>query len=152
ICLGAELAPACGLGERARIRNEIKPGDAITMWMVRDSVWSFYDRHASAREASNSAIRDGMGHPVASYVEVVHKVAELQFRNNDLILFFRGQTTDYKSKWGTTLKPSLFRGSEPHTIPTEKELGRRFAHLERGGTVLLDQYETLGRTRLSRQR
>jgi hypothetical protein len=50
-------------------------------------------------------------YPIASYADLVEEVARLSFLNTDVLLFFRGQSNDYKSKAGaSTFYPSIYRG------------------------------------------
>ena len=103
-------------------------------------IWSYFDRIADARPASNHRIRAGFGHRVNTYFELAKKVAELQFRNRDYVLLFRGQTIDYQSSKGnSTLKPSLFRLSGTR-IPSVKAITDRFALLRKAEAGLVSRY------------
>ena len=57
-------------------------------------IWSYFDGTPKARPAANLAIRGGTGHDVKTYFELATKVAELQFRNREHVLLFRGQPAD----------------------------------------------------------
>jgi hypothetical protein len=121
-------------------------------------VFSFFDGAKKVRQAANSEIRAGDGHPVSSYFELAKKVAELQFYNQEHVLFFRGQSTDFKnSARNTTLKPSALRSDpkSPLTPPNQTDLRSRFEelkHYEHRLVELLEFNETLGRQRVARHR
>ena len=60
---------------------------------------------------------------VASYRDLVEQVARLAYLNKDHLLFFRGQSRDYKSKAGSsTIYPSIYRGDY---LP-QREVNYRF--------------------------
>ncbi|MBC8031711.1 MAG: FRG domain-containing protein [Pyrinomonadaceae bacterium] len=72
-------------------------------------------------------------------------MAELQFRNREHVLLFRGQAQDHRDRGGngiTTLRPSIFRGNQhsPSTVPGEVEITRRFKALDRAERELVDRY------------
>ncbi|QOZ23605.1 FRG domain-containing protein [Bradyrhizobium sp. CCBAU 51753] len=113
--------------------------------------WSFFD-HRGCQVAKNSAVRQGAGHRVGSYVELATKIAELQFRNRDHVLLFRGQGTDHRNvKGNSSLKPSLFRGGRGN--PDRVTLVERFERLKRAEQILIAEYakeKLLGVDRLKR--
>lgn len=85
------------------------------------------------------------------------KVAELQFRNRDHVLLFRGQPSDHFDNDGTSsLKPTLFRpGGGLGGNPRERLLTRRFERLKSAGRILAERYTDrgfLGSDRLQRHR
>lgn len=118
-------------------------------------LWSFVDGSPDAQTVEASKVRNGAGHKVDSYLELARKVAELQFRNRDFVLLFRGQHTDYKSEKGnSTLKPTLFRALKSGN-PNPGTLVERFKLLKRAEAKLASAYGAagfLGSTRLKRQR
>ncbi|PJI53862.1 hypothetical protein CTI14_22555 [Methylobacterium radiotolerans] len=89
-------------------------------------------------------------------MELATKVAELQFRNRDFVLMFRGQAGDYQNKSGyTSLKPSLLRASVPNKVPKDATISERFDKLVEAEKALVAQYDAKkfsGRDRLKRQR
>jgi FRG domain len=121
----------------------------------KQRVWSFFDSTKFCKDTDNTTIRKGVGHQVESYIVLAKKVAELQFRNRDHVLLFRGQSNDYRNQHGnTTLKPTLFR---PERVgnPNEQTLVRRFKALEIAEERLIRGYkspEFLGVERLQRHR
>ncbi|MDG1301230.1 MAG: FRG domain-containing protein, partial [Opitutae bacterium] len=102
-------------------------------------------------------IRKNKGHFVSSYLDLVTKIAELQFRNPNYVLLFRGQGSDYlnRSK-NTSLKPTLFRPRSGETAnPDSSELDRRFRKLKKAERLLVERYASahlIGVERLKRQR
>lgn len=119
--------------------------------------WSFIDGSEKAKVASSFTVREGPGYRVESYLELAKKVAELQFRNIDHVLVFRGQPTDHKNTQNrTSLKPRLFR-PEPNkrVSPKPKALAPGFAllrHAEKELTRLYTSEKLLGKERLNRYR
>lgn len=120
--------------------------------------WAYFDGESKIRKASNSTVRGAPGHPVSSYLELAKKVAELQFRNPEHVLLFRGQAHDYKNqKKNTTLKPSLFRHRKQDDFhpPSRDILAARFARLraaEEGLTTLFTEKSLEGKGRLQKHR
>lgn len=118
-------------------------------------IWSYFDTASEAKSAANTSIRAGCGHPVSTYFELAKKIAELQFRNRDYVLLFRGQRTDHRTSQGNSaLKPTLFR-LDGLRIPKEAALTRRFETLRSAETQLVARYTTegfIGTERLKRQR
>jgi hypothetical protein len=89
-------------------------------------------------------------------MDLATKVAELQFRNRDFVLMFRGQHGDYRNRSGyTSIKSSLMRTTDSKKRPTESVIERRFSKLVSAEKALVAEYrrrEFLGRERLERQR
>ncbi|WGS22000.1 MULTISPECIES: FRG domain-containing protein [unclassified Bradyrhizobium] len=114
-------------------------------------IWSFFDRKG-CQVAKNSAVREGPGHRVGSYLELATKIAELQFLNRDHVLMFRGQGADHRNvKGNSSLKPTLFRGGRGN--PDRATLVTRFEALQRAGQLLVGDYtraKLLGLERLKR--
>lgn len=105
-------------------------------------IWSFYDGSRTAKPAGNTAIRSAPGHQVRSYLDLAIKIAELQFRNQDYVLFFRGQNADHhNAQRNTSLKPTLFRPElGQRANPNRDVLIKRFEALELAEKVLVEQY------------
>ena len=116
-------------------------------------IWSFFDRRG-CHVAKSSAVREGPGHRVGSYIELATKIAELQFLNRDHVLLFRGQGADHRNiKNNSSLKPSLFRGGRGN--PDRETLVTRFEVLRRAEQILVAEYaraKLLGLERLKRHR
>src|SRR5688572_9759339 len=114
--------------------------------IASQSLWSLLSESKEAETASCSRIRKDPGHEVRSYLELATKVAELQFRNRDFVLLFRGQTHDHHNKQGyTSLKPKLFRsGKGPKKLPPDDELEKRFSLLLEAERKLVREYARRG--------
>ena len=124
----------------------------------QQELWSFLDGHDEAKQVDTvTAVRKAKGHRVDSFLELATKVAELQFRNREHVLMFRGQGSDHRnSKKNTTLKPSLFR-PQPGSAkpPGSGTLTDRFEMLKNAERLLVHRYENaslLGVERLKRHR
>jgi hypothetical protein len=109
-------------------------------------IWSYFASSGGVKRVKDIAtVRGGSGHSVTSFLELAKKVADLQFRNREHVLLFRGQNADYLSgKNLTMLRPSIFRHTVPHKIPGEAELTRRFDKLKRAEQELVNRYEVAG--------
>jgi hypothetical protein len=122
----------------------------------KQKIWSFFDRRKKCAIATNTEIRKGPGHKVDSFIGLAKKVAELQFRNRDHVLLFRGQSNDYRNRQNnTTLKPTLFRPGNRKN-PDAGLLMSRFRTLERAEQALTSSYQNsssfIGVQRLQRHR
>lgn len=121
----------------------------------QQKMWSFTCRGEKARPMKCGAVRQGDALLVTSYLDLAKKVAELQFMNRDLVLMFRGQSSDHRNRSGnTTLKPTIFRGGNSNTVPSEKTLASRYALLSKAEVALTGSYRsgmTPGSQRLRRQ-
>lgn len=119
------------------------------------SIWTFSESGAT-NELTCGAIRKKAAHPVRSYMDLATKVAELQFRNRDFVLMFRGQSKDYRNRSGyTSLRPTLLRPLSSNGTLREGLVKRRFERLRKAETALLTEYKArklLGKERLARQR
>lgn len=75
-------------------------------------------------------------YPVATYNELMKIVAELSYLNRDNLLFFRGQTKDYRNKAGaTTLYPTLYRKN----VISKAKLDYDFSVLKEISTILAEE-------------
>ena len=123
-----------------------------------NEIWSFYNAEKRAQRITKATtVRAAAGHRVNSFLELATKVAELQFRNPDFVLMFRGQSGDHRnSKGNTTLKPSLFRSQPGSSLaPGMATLSARYAALDRAERQLIVEYKAeklLGGERLERHR
>jgi FRG domain len=120
-------------------------------------MWSYFDGTPEAARATNKKVRQGPGHLVQGFLELATRVAELQFRNRDHVLLFRGQPSDHRDNHGnSSLKPTLFRpGGGLGGEPREHVLTQRFEHLKNAGRILAERYTSrgfLGKERLQRHR
>ena len=75
---------------------------------------------------------------VHTFRELVEHTAKLSFRNKDYLLFYRGQSTDYRNKAGnSTFYPSIYRGDY---LPI-RELTNRYDILEGASKALVQLFE-----------
>ena len=120
----------------------------------KQEIWSLPDGSERAERSTCTDVRKGPGHRVTSFLELATKIAELQFRNRDFVLLFRGQSGDHKNaKKNTSLKPSLFRPKVKGN-PTSETLVKRFQDLKVAERLLVESYERkrfIGLDRLKRQ-
>ena len=91
-----------------------------------------------------------------SYLELAGRIAELQYRNQNYVLLFRGQSHDWKTaKGSTTLKPTIFRPLPPDNIAKHGAIEKRFNTLLSGEESLIKGFQELnklGRQRVTRER
>lgn len=101
---------------------------------------------AENRVEAASALR------VDTYRDLVQRIAQLAFYNKDHLLFFRGQSQDFRSKGGSsTFYPSIYRGESL----SSDELAIRFEILEdasRQLKQLFDSSQFEGRNEVARKR
>ena len=106
-------------------------------------LWSLLDgSEAATSNVSNTKIRSDAGHQVGSYLELVRKVSELQFRNREFVFLLRGQSRDYKNRQNkSSLRPSLLRS---------EKVGPNFERLISAERLLIERYRFTGSQRLRR--
>jgi hypothetical protein len=123
-------------------------------------VWTRLDKKAECTNESNSEIRGGKGFEVANYIEMAEVVAELQFRNADQVLLFRGQNRDFKNQQGnSSILPVMFRPvvqqkAKPKKVDPEL-LQNRYKNLLEGERLLIESFKKqsrFGKTRIYRSR
>lgn len=107
---------------------------------------------ASAVTCGNVRLNEAVD--VSSYLDLATKIAELQYKNRDFVLLFRGQRRDYVNrKRYTSLKPGLFRPANGEN-PIGAVLGNRFHRLSTAEASLVQAYQAEGLpglTKLKRQ-
>lgn len=122
-------------------------------------LWTFEDSGNHAVVSDCLSVRCSAGHFVANYFELAAKIAELQFRNRDYVLFFRGQSKDWSARGqshvGSTLSPTIFRTPNPKADrfwlserfnrlkQAESNLVRHFQRLNVVGTDEIERYRIL---------
>lgn len=75
---------------------------------------------------------------VPTYSNLVELVAGLSFKNKDYLLYYRGQSENYKNKAGSSsFYPSIYRGEY---LP-QNELNSRFSTLKEAGNKLAHLFE-----------
>lgn len=119
-------------------------------------IWTFSASSSNIRAITSGNVRKEPAFFVRTYMELATRVAELQFRNRDFVLMFRGQGGDHKNRSGyTSIKPSLLRGTAPNKPPKDAAIVKRFERLVEAEKALVSEYEAqrfMGRDRLKRQR
>lgn len=119
-------------------------------------IWTFMRGESEIQDAKCAAIRKGDAHDVVNFMDLATKVAELQFRNRDFVLLFRGQNKDFRNSSGnTSLKSSLMRVKASEKVPTPSTIESRFDFLLEAEKALVAEFgrqKLLGRERLERQR
>lgn len=87
---------------------------------------------------STKDVATSSGYPVRTYRELVEQVAKLSYLNKDFLLFFRGQTNDYKNKAGkSTFYPTIYRSD----YLTQQELDYRFDKLYSASKILAELFK-----------
>lgn len=83
-------------------------------------------------------VSEAHAYPVSQFRELVHQIARLAYLNKDQLLFFRGQSKDYRNKAdSSTIYPSIYRGTRvPHS-----EILRRFQVLEEASRQLSNLFD-----------
>jgi FRG domain len=106
-------------------------------------LWTFKDVGKNAEVSDCRTVRTSLGHPVADFFELAAKIAELQFRNRDYVLFYRGQRQDWSSSGqrhiGSTLRPTIFRSPKPSS--DRFWLSKRFAKLKQFETKIIQHFQ-----------
>lgn len=121
----------------------------------QQKIFSFVDAKIKAVSTTCLKVRKSDAIYVASFMDLAKKVAALQFMNREFVLFFRGQSNDWRNRAkNTTLKPTIFRGVNSTKLPTKQQLSQRYDLLKQAELRLVEQYrtgETPGSKRLRRQ-
>src|SRR5215471_5490150 len=146
----------CHLGAKSRTDNRgLRRLHRAVEIIGQTEMWSFLNDRPVCEITRNTTVRNDAGHFVKSFLDLATKVAELQFRNREQVLLFRGQTGDHKNrKKHTTLKPSLFRPKVAGHNPSGSILTSRFQKLQQAEQQLQLLYkgkDFLGVERLKRQ-
>ncbi len=89
--------------------------------------------HTSTKE-----IAQNKGFFVRTFRELVEQVAKLSYFNKDHLLFFRGQSSDYRNKAGkSTFYPTIYRSD----YLTQQELDYRFDKLQSASKILTELFK-----------
>ena len=106
----------------------------------RQALWSF-NASGKIEDMDSVAVRKEAALHVSNFQTLAKKVSELQFRNRDFVLLFRGQKNDYRNKAGnTTIRPNLMRPNDPKKKPNPDTIRDRFNVLEAKERALLRAY------------
>jgi hypothetical protein len=119
-------------------------------------IFTYSGRSKKIESSTCGAVRKASGHLVENYMDLATKIAELQFRNRDFVLMYRGQKGDYKNKSGnTSLKPTIMRAiTSSSLVPTTTTIKERFEKLGKAEKSLVEEYKErkfLGLRNLQRQ-
>lgn len=86
---------------------------------------------------NNDDIRRAEACHVDSFAELMKYIAQLSYLNKDYLLFFRGQSSDYKNKAeASTFYPSIYRGERL----SKQELEIRFELLKSASSRLVEAF------------
>ncbi|MCE1196838.1 FRG domain-containing protein, partial [bacterium] len=89
-----------------------------------------------------ASVPRGEAYPAATCGELTRIVAELSCLNRDYLLFFRGQTRDFRNKAGaSTLYPSIYRKN----LLARSRLTDEFARLAELSALLVEEAKKLDR-------
>lgn len=78
------------------------------------------------------------GYYIDTFRKLVEQVAKLSYLNKDYLLFFRGQSSDYKNKAGrSTFYPTIYRSE----YLTQQELDYRFDKLYSASKILAELFK-----------
>jgi hypothetical protein len=103
---------------------------------------------------TNHLIRADPGVEIATYPDLVEKIAQLSFYNPEHVLLFRGQSRDWPNIRGnTSLKPSIFRPIPgQRSSPRSLELSPRYGTLSHAERLVAEDFSFTGRQRMVRYR
>jgi hypothetical protein len=88
------------------------------------------------------AVARSDAYPVATYNDLMRKIAELSYLNRDNLLFFRGQSEDFRNKAGaSTLYPSIYRKN----VLSKGRLEFEFALLKELSALLIEETRKVDR-------
>lgn len=105
------------------------------------NLYSFAGGGSRPIKTTCEAVRKSEAYRVNGFLQLAACVADLQYRNRDLVLMFRGQGSDHvDSKGRTSLKPRIFRPSSPGRVPTDHAISRRYLTLNKAESLLASHY------------
>lgn len=100
----------------------------ITPFLTKELLKHYKDRKAVAQAEA---------FPVTSFINLLKIAAQLAYLNKDFLLFYRGQSQDYKNKTGkSTFYPSIYRN-----IINQKEIVSRFEILDNASKDLIKLFD-----------
>ena len=113
--------------------------------IANSKLWSF-TREGDCRVRTCEEVRQKRSCRVQDYFDLAKKIAELQFRNPNYVLLFRGQKADYKRNTNSSgsvsaLVPSLLRGVDS-VRPEAGMLIGEFERLKLAELYLVQEFET----------
>lgn len=85
-------------------------------------------------------IRKSEAVQVKNYLDLADKIAEVQYLNPEYVLVFRGQSKDYKDRYGaSSIPPGIFRGEDLQA--RSHILAPRFDRLRRAEQALIEHWQ-----------
>ena len=100
--------------------------------VLTSELFHYFGNPKQVRVGASQAFR------LETFRELVEHVARLSFVNKDYMLFYRGQTNDYRNKAGvSTFYPTIYRGD----YLSQGELSGRFRTLKEKGNALSHLFE-----------
>lgn len=121
--------------------------------LSQEKVWT-YSGEGPEGSWQKCQLRKEPGTTVDTYIDLVSKVAALQFHNPDYVLLFRGQRTDRRlaENGNTTIRPSIFRRDENYNAANWNALvADRYERLHKAESKLVEQWEySEGKRKLTR--
>lgn len=116
--------------------------------LSQDKVWSFSEKMPEGGWGK-CQVRKYAGTKVTDYIDLVSKVASIQFHNPNFLLLFRGQKADHRldntRKRNSTIRPGIFRRNDMFGVSHwNAEIRRRYETLERAERLLVDSWDREG--------
>lgn len=119
----------------------LSPGEESVETVGEQKIWTYHGEQTGAEVANCETVRESDGHRVNNYMDLATKIAELQFKNRDFILLFRGQPRDFRNEDNhTSLKPTIMRAGSGRPLPDRMELQARYRRLNRAEQALVGEY------------
>jgi len=121
------------------------------MRRIHQDVWTYLDSENKGKYFSIKKIREDSGYFIDNFQKLIEIIAEIQFKNPDFLLFYRGQDQDYKNQNGLTkIYPEIFRSRRNYL--QADELQERYSFLNRAEKELTIHYNLDGSGRIKRYR
>lgn len=112
---------------------------------ISPAIWSYPDDTRGIRQCTHEEVLQGSGHFVRSFGQLVEHVAALSFNNPEYVLFYRGQSRDFKNRAGmTTIQPTLFRASSSGKRLTMTGITNRYGKLSRAEDLVVERFTLEG--------
>ena len=120
------------------------------MYSLGKEVYTFVKSSRRITKARGIRIRQGSGFHARTFPELIERIAELSFRNPEYVLFYRGQSLDYRNSRGSsTFYPEIFRPEDKHRLP-KRVSKQRFQSLSKLEKSLCEKYTFPGKSRIKK--
>lgn len=105
-------------------------------------IYSYDEEKGGVVEKTSGDIRKSPAVRVHNFLDLASKIAELQYKNTESVLLFRGQARDHRNKDGfTSLKPSILRDrTSSITNIDSQEAINRFEKLYNAEELLIEEF------------